>query len=363
MIIKKYVADTMNEALSMIKMELGSEAIIVSKRSIKQRGFLGRFLPKRLEVTAAIDDGPKKEPVLLQKSYASLETNNSKAMESELNEVKEMLQKLIEDKDKGKDKEIKKDKRIGIKKLLIERDVSEEVIESLAKDARKKEKYKDMPRLTDSVILEEIGDILNVDCTREGRVHAFIGPTGVGKTTTIAKIAALEALNTKKKVGLITVDTYRIGAVEQLKIYADILGLPFEVINSTDDIDRAFDHLKDCDSIFLDTTGRSIKNIMQLSELKLYLDRIKPDTIYLVVSMTTKYHDLMQILDGFETMDYSRIILTKFDETTTYGSALNAAYCSKAPISYITTGQNVPDDIREASKDTLLELIVGGGSI
>lgn len=361
MIIKKYVADTMNEALSMIKMELGPEAIIVSKRSIKQRGFLGRFLPKRLEVTAAIDDTPKREPIQVQKSHTPMEMAAKKEMETELNEVKEMLQKLIEDKDK--DKEVKKDKRIGIKKFLLERDVSEEVVDSLAKNARKKEKYKDVPRLTDSAIVEEIGDVLNVECTREGRVHAFIGPTGVGKTTTIAKIAAIEALNTKKRVGLITIDTYRIGAVEQLKIYADILGLPFEVINSTDDIERAFDHLKDCESIFLDTTGRSIKNIMQLSELKLYLDRIKPDTIYLVVSMTTKYHDLLQILGGFETMDYNRLILTKFDETSTYGSVLNAAYNSKAPISYVTTGQNVPDDIREATREKLLELIVGEGNI
>jgi flagellar biosynthesis protein FlhF len=194
-------------------------------------------------------------------------------------------------------------------------------------------------------------------------VVALVGPTGVGKTTTIAKIAAIEALSTKKKVGLVTIDTYRIGAVEQLKIYADILGLPFEVINSTDDIERCFDNLKDCDSIFVDTTGRSIKNIMQLSELKLYLDRIKPDTTYLVVSMTTKYHDLLQILKGFGTMDYNRLILTKLDETTTYGSILNVAYNTKAPISYMTTGQNVPDDLKEAAKDMLLELVIGEGSI
>lgn len=361
MIIKKYIADTMNEALSMIKRELGPDAIIVSKRSVKQKGAIGLFLPKRLEITAALDDAPKREPVPSRRTEENVQPEYKLQMEKELNEVKDMLQKLVDDKDK--EKTVRKEKKAGIRRLLLERDVSEEVIESIADDARKKEKYKNVPRLPDSAVIEEIADVFKVDYSKKGRVHAFIGPTGVGKTTTIAKLAAIEALNTKKRVGLLTIDTYRIGAVEQLKIYADILGLPFEVINSTDDIDKCFDNLKDCDSIFVDTTGRSIKNIMQLSELKLYLDKIKPDTIYLVVSMTTKYHDLLQTLNSFETMEYNRLILTKFDETTTYGSVLNAAYNSRAPISFITMGQNVPDDIREATREKLMDLVIGEGSI
>ncbi|HBM81488.1 MAG TPA: flagellar biosynthesis protein FlhF, partial [Clostridiaceae bacterium] len=160
-----------------------------------------------------------------------------------------------------------------------------------------------------------------------------------------------------------TIDTYRIGAVEQLKIYADILGLPFEVVNTVGDIQRCFDRLGDCDSILVDTTGRSIKNAMQLSELKLYLDRIKPDVTYLTVSMTTKYIDLLEILKGFGQMNYNSIILTKLDETAAYGSILNVAYNAKVPISYIAVGQNVPDDIEKADKDKLLNLLIGEGRV
>jgi flagellar biosynthesis protein FlhF len=355
MIIKKYVADTMNEALSLIKLEMGNDAIIVSKRMVKQKGLLGFFSPKKIEVTAAIDD--KKENPKIERTAEPKKEDEKSEIGQELTEVKEMLQKLV-----VTNKE-KKEKRLGIKKLLIERDVSENVVNNIIRETKDKEEYKNIVRLPDSAIIDEIGKLINIDEEKEARIHAFIGPTGVGKTTSIAKLAAIKSLNTGKKVGLITIDTYRIGAVEQLKIYADILGLSLEVINSTNDIEKSLDNLKDCDYIFVDTTGRSIKNIMQLSELKLYLDRIKPDKTYLVISMTTKYHDLLQILNGFGSFNYNSIILTKFDETTTYGSLINVAFFSKAPISYISVGQNVPDDIEDASREKLLDLVIGEGSI
>lgn len=357
MIIRKYVADTMNEAISMIKLELGPDAIIVSKRSVKQKGIFGAFLPKKLEITAAIEDTPKVEPQIAERIVDSKTEEQKKEIERELNQVKEMLQRLVDD------KKVKKEKKTGMRRLLMDRDVSEDVINLVTDMARKRDKYKNSPRLPDTAVAEQIQEIIKANLPTEGRVHVFIGPTGVGKTTTIAKLAAIKALSNNKKIGLITIDTYRIGAVEQLKIYADILGLPFEVINSISDVDKCFENLKDCDMIFVDTTGRSIKNVMQLSELKMYIDKIAPDNIYLVVSMTTKYNDLMQILHGFSTMNYDSIILTKLDETTTYGSILNIACNATAPISYITIGQNVPDDIAEATKERLLDLVIGEGTI
>lgn len=359
MIIKKFIADNMNDAMNMIKQELGEEAIIVSRRSVKPKGIFGVFLPKKLEVTAAVDDVVKREPIFIERAAELREEHEKREVEKELNEVKEMLKELIDDKYKAP----KKDRKTGIKKVLIERDVSEDVVNAIAREVKKTDEYKNGTRLPDSAIVQQIQEILQVDNDKQGRVRAFIGPTGVGKTTTIAKIAAMHALNTRKKVGLVTIDTYRIGAVEQLKIYADILGMPFEVINSVDDVKKTMDNLKDCDSIFVDTTGRSIKNVMQLSELKLYLDRIKPDVTYLVVSMTTKYQDLVRILKGFSTMNYNSIILTKLDETSTYGSVLNVAYNAKVPISYITVGQNVPNDIEEADSKKLLDLILGEATI
>jgi flagellar biosynthetic protein FlhF len=357
LIIKKYIADTMNEAINLIKFELGPEAVIISKRSIKQKGFMGIFLPAKLEVTAAVDENVKDEKPKVEGISSRERIVESREFEQELNAMKQMLKKLTVNNDD------KNSKRIGVKKLLLQRDVSEEVVNTITEAIKSREEYKNVSRIPDSAYADEIKGLLKVDSSMNGRIYAFIGPTGVGKTTTIAKVAAMQSLNNKKKVGLITIDTYRIGAVEQLKIYADILGLPFEVINSVGDIERSMYNLRNCDMILVDTTGRSIKNVMQLSELKLYLDRLKPDNIFLVLSMTTKYQDMLQIMRGFEIMKYNRVVLTKFDETTTYGSALNAACSTRSPIAYITVGQNVPDDIREAESDKLLDLIIGGGSI
>lgn len=357
MIIKKYVTDTMNEALNLIRLELGSEAVIVSKRTIKQTGLKGMFLPKKLEVTAAVDEEIRNKAEKVEQVSKIKESGEKAEIEQELNEVKEMLQKLVGD------KKVKRDKRSGIKKMLLERDVSEEVVDSIVAGLKEKDRYKNMSRLPDSALADEIEELIKAGASMEGKVHAFIGPTGVGKTTTIAKLAAIKSLKANKKVGVITIDTYRIGAVEQLKIYADILGLPFEVINRVNDISKSIERLKDCDYIFVDTTGRSLKNIMQISELKLYLDRIKPDMVHLVISMTTKYNDMVQILNGFRPLGYDSVILTKFDETTTYGSIINLAYNSKVPISYITVGQNVPDDIEEATKEKLIDLVIGEGSM
>lgn len=361
MIIKKYVADSMNDVLHMIRLEMGPEAVIISRRNIRQKGFFGRFKPKKLEVTAAVDELVKKSMPIPDRTEEIKESFERREVEQELSEVKEMLQKLIDNNDKPKD--AKKEKKTGIRKMLCDRDVSDDVIDLITSKAKNKSEYKDLSRLPDSAILDGIKDVIKAGPVLNGRIHAFIGPTGVGKTTTIAKIAAMYSLNQKKKVGLITIDTYRIGAVEQLKIYADILELPLEVVNSMEDIQRALNNLKDCDIILVDTTGRSIKNIMQLSELKLYLGKLKPDMVYLVVSMTTKYNDLIQILNGFSTMDYNSVILTKLDETSTYGSVLNVACNTEVPISYITVGQNVPDDIEVATSDRLVDLVAGEGNI
>jgi len=357
MIIKKYVVDTMNEALNLIKLELGPNAIIVSKRDVKQKGIFGIFLPKKLEVTAAIDGGIDKS--LKEDAYAKGEGRylNNKEIENEINEVKEILQKIAGEKKAKNDR-----RKVGMKKLLLERDVHEDVVNSLIASIKSGDKYKNVSRIPDSALKEEIYNLIRVSRIK-GRIQAFIGPTGVGKTTTVAKLAALDSINSGKKVGLITIDTYRIGAVEQLKIYADILGIPLQVVNSINDIERALENLKECDTILVDTTGRSTKNVMHLSELKLYLNRMKPDVIHLCMSVTTKYSDMVNIITGFEAMNYSSIILTKFDETSTYGSIVNAAYNAKVPISYISVGQNVPDDLEEATKDKLLDLVIGGGTI
>jgi flagellar biosynthesis protein FlhF len=162
-----------------------------------------------------------------------------------------------------------------------------------------------------------------------------------------------------KKVGLITYDTYRIGAVEQLKTYAEILGVPFDVVLSSKDIPGVLDKMNDCEIIFVDSAGRNSKNMMQVSETRKLSEEIHADKIHLVLSMTTKQKDIKRIVENYKTVNYNSLILTKIDETDVYGSILAALYYSNVPVSYISTGQSVPEDIEEAKQEVLLKLVWG----
>ena len=191
----------------------------------------------------------------------------------------------------------------------------------------------------------------------------LVGPTGVGKTTTIAKLAGRLALVEGKKVGLITVDTYRIGAVEQLKTYADIMNLPFKVVYNMNDMDDAIETMSECEVVLIDTTGRSSKNRMQIAELRTFVEKADTKNIQLVLSATTKNKDLKYIIEGYQILNYNSIIVTKLDETSTYGSILNILETAKIPLSFVSTGQNVPDDIKELSVDSIINLILGEDTI
>lgn len=191
------------------------------------------------------------------------------------------------------------------------------------------------------------------------RVIVFIGPTGVGKTTTLAKLAANLVLNEKKKVGLITSDTYRIAAVEQLKTYSEIIGIPLTAIYSSSEIAGAINNYIDKDIILLDTAGRSHKDQYQLMELKSLLKSNMNFEIYLVISATTKFSDCIEIIKSYSFLDDYKLLFTKLDETSTIGVLLNVAYITKKAISYITTGQSVPDDIEIADKEKIINSLIG----
>lgn len=204
-----------------------------------------------------------------------------------------------------------------------------------------------------------IEDTIDVRVNSVGKVTVLVGPTGVGKTTTIAKLAGKLSLIDKKKVGLITIDTYRIGAVEQLKTYADIMNIPFKVVFSIKDMEKAIIDLDYCDVILVDTTGRSSKNMMQISELRAFIEKIKEKSVHLVISASTKNKDIETIIKGYSILEYENIIITKLDETSIYGSILTILDKGKNPISFITTGQDVPDDIKEGNKEEIAKIVLG----
>ncbi|MDU5109259.1 MAG: flagellar biosynthesis protein FlhF [Clostridium sp.] len=386
MLIKKYLVKNMNEAMTRIRYELGKDAIIISQRKVRESGIKGYFKPKLIEVTAALENSKvdkkqskkvsevdnfkdslnsiksifEKEEVKAQidrsveiakpSGLEKADTKKDEALKDEVKEIKELLNKVIKNTNKEKEALVAVD-------FLRDIDIEENLLEEI-----NLEKYEDI-----EIFKEEFKEVLKKDIEvsnkdLRGKV-VLIGPTGVGKTTTIAKLAGRLALIEKKKVGLITIDTYRIGAVEQLKTYAEIMNIPFKVVITLKEMEEAISSLDSCDVVLVDTTGRSSKNTMQISELRAFIQKVNSTNISLVISGTTKNKDIDAILSGYGEINYEDIIITKLDETTSYGCIYNIAKKSNKPISYITVGQNVPDDIKVPSKDEIIKLILGEESV
>ena len=340
MTIRRYLVKDMKEARGRIRYELGSDAIIVSSRKVRQKGWKNLFRKKRLEVTAALDsprtalsfpDPPAgKMPEGKVQSLVRPETQQPLRSFSAC-----LVQHL---------KTMDLDDAVLREAAAFCRQVG-----NAGMDLRKaKQFFSDYFRR--SILTEE---------KPEQRVWAFIGPTGVGKTTTIAKLAAREVLK-GRTTGLVTLDTYRIGAVDQLRTYADILHIPLEVISSRQDIPGAVDRLQNCGRILVDSAGSNSRRVDQLLEIQACLNEIEEKQTILVVSATIRRSDLKMILENYRNVGYDSIILTKLDETQCYGSILNIGCYSDKPIRYFTVGQAVPEDIRQVSGENLLDYVLKG---
>jgi len=194
------------------------------------------------------------------------------------------------------------------------------------------------------------------------RIIALIGPTGVGKTTTTAKLAAMYALNRGNKVALITMDIFRVGAVEQLKTYSRIMGIPLDVASTPKELEKAVEKHSDCDLIFIDTAGRSHKDKEKLDEMKNFLENKIPIETYLCLSATTKDRELEEILNRFSIFQISKVVFTKIDESESLGNMINLLMKDNLQIAYFTTGQRVPEDIEVATPSKLAEMILRGAA-
>ncbi len=327
--VKKYIADDMQKALSMIKGDLGSNAVILSQQKVRKKGIKGFFSKPAIEVIAAVDE----------KNNAQNFNNelNIKKLEYKVNHLQDMLV------EKNSISNEPKEENIYVRKLR-ENDISDKIINFLSKDISYADDEEYYNKISKKVIAK-LGKPDTIEVKSKPSVILFIGPTGVGKTTTIAKLATDLVFNKKYRVALATMDTYRVAAVDQLKKFGNILGLMTLVINSPLEYTSVIRSLSDYDVILIDTAGRNHKEDYQVNEIKSLLRISNISKIYLVLSLTTKDKDLIDIIKKYNFIDDYSLLFTKMDETNSIGNIINVCFETNKKVSYITNGQRVPDDI------------------
>ncbi|MDO7905815.1 flagellar biosynthesis protein FlhF [Paenibacillus sp. JX-17] len=448
--VKRYIVETMPEAMHQIRGDLGKDAVILSTKEMKVGGFMGLFRKRRIEVIAAVEkeniepasqprtklvlptdinneavkmpepaadrpslpqmprkaapeayrrtqdllsgkapDQPaepeqlipfQEEKVPAAKMDGSMERYREAAAASGpilqsqesandshlLNEIREMKAMMARMSRQAVQEPALPESLQRVLDRLLDQEVSpglaahwidgaqeriaetgNEVKDSMWKDALREQ------------VLEFLSGRMGSGISRDTRVVYVAGPTGVGKTTTIAKLAAEQMFSNRRKVGFITSDTYRISAVEQLRTYASILNVPLEVVQSPGDLQRAMQRLADCDLILMDTAGRNYRNELLVSELQSLLAPVEKSETFLVLSLTSKARDMKTITEHFSKYGLTQVIFTKMDETGSCGALFNLLEEYPLAVSYMTNGQNVPDDLLIPDAQLLADWLLG----
>ena len=409
MIIKKFTAKTEKEAIEAAKKELGENVVIMNVKNTKKKGILGFLGGTVVEVTVALEaetdrmaqmfpvkketSGPLVPDSVWEKKESTVKSERpiaasrpvvandetGKAIVEKLDGLQILLQQQLmkaEEEEKREDtKEERKEEKMSdetmtfIKLLyntMIENEVKDEYANELIDEIERKGKP-DMQmdfvlsNVYQKMILKFGQAKLIKPSERKPKIIYFIGPTGVGKTTTIAKIASKFCVEEKKKIALLTADTYRIAAAEQLRTYANILEVPFRVIYTPEEIEQAVAEFREVDYILVDTSGHAHQNQEQKDAIMEFInatDETLEKEVFLVLSATTKYRDLTSIADAYKEIEGFKIIFTKLDETKALGNLYNLRLYTGAQLSYVTCGQNVPDDITPFNPQSTVKQIL-----
>lgn len=421
MIIKKFTGKTEEEAVTAAKKELGDSVVIMNVKHVKKKGLFAFLSSGQVEVTVALEE--EREVLSKQKTdklnaqkrgqessltaalakssakQATQQTLPTNAAADSIEKKLDSLQTLLENQFKSTQATVQNDvksektdqteEKVSVSKepvqeecpeqdkflrLLYNTMISNEVDEKYANQILEEIDRNKKPNIPIDYILASVyqkiilkfGKTEEITVSDKGpKVVVFLGPTGVGKTTTIAKIASKYVVEEKKRVALITADTYRIAAAEQLRTYANILEVAFRVVYTPQELQDAIMDYKAFDYIFVDTAGHSHQNEEQLhkmQEMMTVIEQLAEWDAFLVLSATTKYKDLLRIADSYKDVTKYQLIFTKLDETDSLGNLLNVRLYTGAPIAYVTYGQNVPDDIEQFNPQKTVKQLLGGKS-
>lgn len=345
--VKKYIGDNIQDTIFKIKVDLGSDAIILDTRKFTKGGFLGFFGEEKVEVLAGLEEN---------------DDSKNEETKQEINNLKNMIQDLSNNVNEKVSNSNVPEVLRPLQDYLKNQKVKEQNIHKIIKDmSKRKELNKSNLKIKTKNYLEKsLGNPVPIKTGNSPKVITFLGPTGVGKTTTIAKIAAEFSIKKEKKVGLITSDTYRIAAVQQLRTYSDIINIPLKVVYDGDEFKKAVEEFKpEVDLILVDTPGRNWKNKWELGQLNEFAKKSIVDETHLMLSLNMESRDLDFAVENFNRLDPDKIILTKLDETSTYGDIINLNEKYNKPFSYITFGQDVPEDIDQAHPEILYNYLMG----
>lgn len=416
--VRRYEARTYRDALAQVRDDLGPDAVILTTKELSKGGLFGLFSRGAVEIVAATEvplsppasartrrsrpeaptsrppaayarpARPLSEAARSQSAAASSVADGTPTeaspqpdseaaerlgrLEEGMREMRRALESVLE---RGAEPLIPGGP-VGVAPVL--RESHRRLVEAgvLEADAVEILADVDLSLLSDRPTEEELrravweavraefsvsGPLLSAGRQTERRVVAVVGPTGVGKTTTIAKLAAHYGLIENRRVALLTVDTYRVAAVDQLRTFADIMDLQIEVASTPEEARSKLTALAGQELVLIDTAGRSHSAERRIEELQALMRATEPDEIHLVLSATTKPADLLAIHASFGRLGANRLLFTKLDETATYGGLLTVARASKSPVSYLTNGQKVPEDLAVASAERLADLVAGAG--
>ncbi len=375
--IKKYRAASLKEATQIMKSELGSEALILGTKVVADEND-SRL--KLYEITAGVDKFEIAEETKAKIIKQNLSQSNSFADEMKnmsakiyqqnqnqkqrISETYGVTPKVEKEVETPKAKPVEDDRMKVIIKNLTEREVQKSVVLSIMEQLKKYKNFLSKDNLENyvqtclgSLILTKT---LDLNVKKQNKVIALVGPTGVGKTTTIAKLALIAKIIHKLDVGLISIDTYRLGAIDQLKSFADVSHTDFLVAYEPSEMPALMKKFSKKDIVFIDTVGRNHKNDAQLKTNLDFLESVKIDETFLVLSATSSTRNLIEIAKKFKIFNYGAFIMSKIDEAVVHGNIINLSTKTGSPIAFLTNGQTIPDDIISADKDYIANLIYTG---